>query len=140
MVTAQKRLDLELALLNRICDPESSSIIMEQVNFQYITAHKDRLSVDFEILLKDEQFEDCTRAHVLLSRIDNGLNPLLDTFEKYVYSQGSSYAKDFFSSNSQDPSDYVDGLSKLYTKFTEIKTRVFLNEPAYAACIDKVFT
>jgi cullin 1 len=74
----------------------------------------------------------------LLSRIKNGINPMLDIFENYVTRLGKDYVASFLTSQ-KDPKDYVDSLHALYTQFTQLRLEVFAQESQFKASLDKAF-
>ncbi|RUS20694.1 Cullin [Endogone sp. FLAS-F59071] len=82
---------------------------------------------------------DCTMAYNLLTRIEDGVKPLLKSYEEYITRLGKNIVLRLGTSISKDPREYVDSLLSLHSKYASICQRVFNNDPAFLAAVDKAF-
>ncbi|KAJ3085451.1 Cullin-2 [Quaeritorhiza haematococci] len=104
---------------------------------EYIAAHQKRIHGEFEEMVAKERFEDCTNAYTLLSRIPDGVNPLLETYEGYISRVGKDLVARLGSAVAKDPKDYVESLIDLQAKYTDMCTKVFSGDAAFVAAVDK---
>ncbi|OAD77735.1 Cullin [Phycomyces blakesleeanus NRRL 1555(-)] len=139
MKKASERLEQEIKRNNQYCHSTSHSRIVKEFEAQYITAYQDRIIDEFENMLRDERYEDCTRAYNLLSRIPDGLKPILTIYEEYISKIGKDMVSKLNSSALKNPRLYVDQLLILHGKFHQVNQQVFLADPLFTAAGDKAF-
>ena len=95
-------------------------------------------------------------AYSLLSRIPDGVAPLLKIYEGFIASKGRDimakagntilkvllHIKFLLGSNrhslSQDPREFVEALMALHLKYDSFCTQVFRADAAFTAAVDKV--
>ncbi|OBZ86289.1 Cullin-2 [Choanephora cucurbitarum] len=124
---------------NQYCHSTSHPRIVKEFEAQYITAYQDRIIDEFEGMLKQEQFQDCTLAYTLLSRISDGLKPILEVYENYVTKLGKDILSRLGSSILKNPYAYVDELLSLHQKYYQVNQQVFGSDPLFTAAVDKAF-
>ncbi|RCH89773.1 hypothetical protein CU098_009343, partial [Rhizopus stolonifer] len=139
MQKANERLQQEIMRNNHYCHSTSHSRIVKEFEAQYIAAYQGRIIDEFETMLKEEQFQDCTLAYTLLSRIPDGLRPLLDIYETYVSRLGKEIVSRLGSSISKNPQSYVDQLLALHQKYYQVNQQVFSSDSLFTAAVDKAF-
>ncbi|KAI8642535.1 Cullin [Parasitella parasitica] len=82
---------------------------------------------------------DCTLAYTLLSRIPEGLKPILDIYENYVAKLGKDIVSRLGSSVTKNPRSYVDQLLNLHSKYYHVNHQVFSSDSLFTASVDKAF-
>ncbi|CAG8780117.1 17510_t:CDS:10, partial [Gigaspora margarita] len=139
MKKANERLEQEKARNVKYCHPDSHSIIIRECETQYVAVHQSRIHGEFEAMISNERDEDCTMAYSLLSRITNGVNPLLEIFERYISNVGKGLIERMGNSIAKDPREYVESLMDLHMKYMNVCQKVFINDAAFVAAVDKAF-
>ncbi|TPX37950.1 hypothetical protein SeMB42_g06778 [Synchytrium endobioticum] len=139
MHKAHQRLQDEMLRNQRYCDPTSHAKIIQVVEQQYIAAHQQRIHAQFESMVENERAIDCSMAYSLLSRIPNGVDPLLLIFENYIASLGKSMVARLGAAVAKDPREYVESLMDLQTKYVTFANDVFRADAAFVAAVDKAF-
>ncbi|KAF9433534.1 Cullin-2 [Entomortierella beljakovae] len=139
MKSAIERLTQEGLRNTRYCHPTSHARIIQECETQYISENQKSIQSEFEKMIANEKTEDCNMAYSLLSRIEDGINPLLLTFEKYITTVGRDIILGLGSSISKDPREYVEKLIDLHTKYMQMCAKVFTNDAAFVAAVDKAF-
>ncbi|CAG8608507.1 6088_t:CDS:10, partial [Dentiscutata heterogama] len=139
MKKANERLEQEVARNLKYCHPDSHSIIIRECETQYVAVHQSRIHGEFEAMISNEKYEDCTMAYNLLSRITNGVNPLLEIFERYISNIGKGLIERMGNSIAKDPREYVESLMDLHIKYMNVCQKVFINDAAFVAAVDKAF-
>ncbi|KAI8353356.1 Cullin [Blakeslea trispora] len=139
MQRANERLQQEIMRNNQYCHSTSHPRIVKEFEAQYIAAYQDRIIDEFEGMLRQERFQDCTLAYTLLSRITDGLKPILDIYEAYVTKLGKDILSRLGSSVLKNPHAYVDELLGLHQKYYQVNQQVFGSEPLFTAAVDKAF-
>ncbi|KAG0042940.1 Cullin-2 [Gryganskiella cystojenkinii] len=139
MKSAFERLSQEGIRNSRYCHPTSHARVIQECETQYVSKHQKSIQGEFESMIAKEKTEDCTMAYSLLSRIEDGLGPLLLTFEKYITAVGKEIILGLGTSVSKDPRDYVEKLIDLHLKYTQMCSRVFINDASFVAAVDKAF-
>ncbi|KAF9951080.1 Cullin-2 [Mortierella alpina] len=139
MRSAIDRLAQEGTRNSRYCHPTSHARIIQECETQYISEHQGSIQSEFERMIASERTEDCTMAYSLLSRIENGIAPLLVTFEKYITTVGRDIILGLGASITKDPREYVEQLIDLHSKYMQMCAKVFTNDAAFVAAVDKAF-
>ncbi|KAF9187316.1 hypothetical protein BGZ51_001406 [Haplosporangium sp. Z 767] len=139
MKSAIDRLAQEGIRNNRYCHPTSHARIIQECETQYISEHQSSIQSEFEKMIANERTEDCTMAYSLLSRVENGITPLLSTFEKYITTVGKDIILGLGASISKDPREYIERLIDLHSKYMRMCAKVFTNDAAFVAAVDKAF-
>ncbi|KAF9116089.1 Cullin-2 [Mortierella sp. AM989] len=139
MRSAMDRLAQEGVRNSRYCHPTSHARIIQECETQYISEHQKSIQSEFERMIAHEKTDDCTMVYSLLSRIDEGITPLLITFEKYITTVGRDIILGLGASISKDPREYVEKLIELHSKYMQMCAKVFKNDAAFVAAVDKAF-
>ncbi|KAL2916520.1 hypothetical protein HK105_203953 [Polyrhizophydium stewartii] len=139
MAKALARLDEEAMRARRYCDPTSFEKTIQACEAEYIGAHQAKINSEFEKMIVEGRFEDCTRAYRLLSRITDGVNHILEVYEKFVARMGKETMSRFGASFIKDPREYVETMVEMHAKYMAQSIEVFKNEPAFIAAADKAF-
>nr|KAJ3422337.1 Cullin-2 [Polyrhizophydium stewartii] len=156
MAKALARLDEEAMRARRYCDPTSFEKVtanaahsifkrlltgfwqtIQACEAEYIGAHQAKINSEFEKMIVEGRFEDCTRAYRLLSRITDGVNHILEVYEKFVARMGKETMSRFGASFIKDPREYVETMVEMHAKYMAQSIEVFKNEPAFIAAADK---
>ncbi|KAF9903555.1 hypothetical protein EC991_003721 [Linnemannia zychae] len=139
MKSAIERLAQEGVRNSRYCHATSHARIIQECETQYISNHKASIQTEFGKMIANERTEDCSMTYSLLSRIEDGITPLLWSFEKYITTVGKDIILSLGTSITKDPREYVERLIDLHTKYTQICAKVFKNDAAFVAAVDKAF-
>lgn len=87
---AESRLREEVQNVKTIFPTRSSAKIVSIVEEQLILVHTRRLQNDFSLLLDKEMNSDLEIVYRLLQRIPDGIEPLANCFERYVFEKGKA--------------------------------------------------
>ncbi|KAG0186717.1 Cullin-2 [Apophysomyces sp. BC1034] len=139
MRKVSQRLQQEIMRNNQYCHSTSHPRIVKEFEAQYIFAYRDRIIDEFENMLREERYEDCTLAYRILGRITDGLKPILRIYELYVCKLGKDIIIKLGSSISKNPRLYVDQLLDLHSKFYQVNHQVFSSDSIFTAAVDKAF-
>ncbi|CAO3618169.1 unnamed protein product [Cunninghamella blakesleeana] len=139
MKRAYQRLHQEIMRNNNYCHSTSHVRIVKEFEAQYIAAYQNRIVDEFEKMIHEEKSEDCTMAYSLLSRLPEGLKPILIIYEDYVCKLGKEIVSKLGSTIMKNPREYVDQLLSLHSKYYQINQQVFSSDPLFTAAVDKAF-
>ncbi|KAF9994878.1 Cullin-2, partial [Modicella reniformis] len=139
MKSAIDRLSQEGARNSRYCHRTSHARVVQECEIQYISEHQKSIQAEFEKMVANERTEDCSMAYSLLSRIENGIAPLLITYEKHITAVGKGIILGLGTSITKDPREYVERLLDLHSKYMQMCAKVFTNDAAFVAAVDKAF-
>ncbi|ORX42901.1 Cullin-domain-containing protein [Hesseltinella vesiculosa] len=139
MRRAVDRLQQEIMRNNSLVHSTSHQRVIKEFEAQYITAYKNRIVDEFEQMLQDERFEDCTLAYTLLHRLTDGLKPILSTYEDYISKLGRDIIAKLGATVLKNPKAYVDQLLALHQTYYQINQRVFSSDSSFTAAVDKAF-
>lgn len=78
-------------------------------------------------------------AYNLLSRIPEGLKPILNIYENYVAKLGKEIVSRLGTSVTKNPRFYVDQLLNLHAKYYHVNQQVFSSDSLFTASVDKAF-
>ncbi|KAG0368158.1 Cullin-2 [Gamsiella multidivaricata] len=127
MRSAIDRLAQEGIRNTRYCHPTSHARIIQECEAQYISEHRKSIQTEFERMIASERMEE------------DGITPLLATFEKYITTVGRDIILGLGASIAKDPREYVERLIELHLKYMQMCARVFTNDAAFVAAVDKAF-
>ncbi|CAB4428705.1 unnamed protein product [Rhizophagus irregularis] len=139
MKKASQRLDEEVTRNSKYCHKSSHDTVIKECETQYVAAHQTRIQGEFGAMISNERYEDCTMAYTLLSRIPDGVNPLLEIFERYITNIGNGLIIRMGNSIAKDPREYVEFLLDHHSKYLTVCQKVFVNDAAFVAAVDKAF-
>ncbi|CAO3599502.1 unnamed protein product [Absidia cylindrospora] len=139
MNKASQRLSQEIMRNNQYCHSTSHTRIVREFEAQYIAAYQHRIIDEFENMLHNEQFDDCTLAYNLLNRLPDGLNPVLSVYQDYIRDLGKDIISKLGNSAMKNPKMYVDQLLDLHNKYYHINQQVFSSDSLFTAAVDKAF-
>lgn len=74
-----------------------------------------------------------------MSRIPEGLKPILDIYQNYVSKLGKEIVTQLGTSVTKNPKSYVDQLLALHQKYYRVNHQVFSSDPLFTAAVDKAF-
>lgn len=78
-------------------------------------------------------------AFSLLSRIVDGVKPLLEIYERHITTCGKGLIAQMSQQTLKEPWEYVAPLLALHKKHMDISSKTFLNSGAFVAAVDKAF-
>ncbi|KAG0343849.1 hypothetical protein BG004_004956 [Podila humilis] len=139
MRSAIDRLSQEVSRNGRYCHPTSHARVIQECETQYIAEHRTNIQSEFQNMIAHEKTEDCTMAYSLLSRIEDGNEPLLEIFEKYITTVGRDIILGLGAGITKDPREYVEKLIDLHAKYMQMCLKVFANDASFVAAVDKAF-
>ncbi|KAI9019022.1 Cullin [Hyaloraphidium curvatum] len=138
MAKANSRLEEEVERSKKICD-RSSFDKVGQYRLEYVSVHQAKIQSEFETMVADERFDDCTLAFSLLSRIPDGVKPLLEIYERFIITTGKAMIAEMSPTTLKEPKEYVVPLLGLHRKYMEISGKAFLGSGLFVAAVDKAF-
>jgi cullin 1 len=137
---AEERLKEEEDRVDRYLNTETRKPLVSKCEQVLIRQHSNLMCESFLGLLDCGKDEDLKRMYALLSRIPDGLEPLMKTFEEYVKKAGqATVAKLLYKGGeySLNPKAYVDALLEVHRKNSETVTRNFMGDAGFVASLDK---
>ncbi|KAG0230091.1 Cullin-2 [Mortierella sp. GBA43] len=127
MKMAINRLSQEAARNTRYCHRTSHARVIQECESQYVAEHQKSIQTEFEKMVANERTEE------------NGISPLLETFERYITTVGKEIILGLGASITKDPREYVERLLDLHSKYTQMCSKLFTNDSAFIASLDKAF-
>ncbi|ORX80888.1 Cullin-domain-containing protein [Anaeromyces robustus] len=134
---ALKRIDEEVQRCRYLCVQSSLQKVLDECKEQLIIQYKQKLLDEFENLLSNKQYEDCTNMYKLLSIVKDGVNSLALIYEDYIAKYGFNECKKLGNIKLKDSKLYVDTLIEVHKKFRNITKDVFNSNPEFFAAVDK---
>jgi hypothetical protein len=74
----------------------------------------------------------------LVSRIEDGIKPMLDVLQNYVMNTGFEAVKSIPAKEQKEPKKYVETLLKVYDQFSDVVKKAFNNDSNFVAALDRV--
>ncbi|KAH6569972.1 hypothetical protein BASA60_007995 [Batrachochytrium salamandrivorans] len=139
MIKALSRLDEEADRSQRYCHSSSFRKIAYACESEYISAHMAKIHGDFEKMIMESRFEDCTRAYELLSKVSGGIRTIIEEFEKFVFQSGKDAMARFDGSLEKSPVEYVNAMIDVHARLMNLAVAVFKGDSAFVAKVDKSF-
>ncbi|KAJ3133273.1 hypothetical protein HK100_004534 [Physocladia obscura] len=90
---------------------------------------------EFEI----SYLENAKLVYLLMSRIPNGIFPLLETIQSHIISLGKGVVNRLRPGAQKDPREFIQAIIDLHFKYNEICIKYFSNDAAFNASLDKAF-
>lgn len=140
--------------------------VMASCERALIHHHNARLYSEFSAMLKDDKREDLKNIYRLFLRVEGGINPLLETLEKYIVNIGMESIKalqegGFLGEEAKNMTNvpikksldsipegpkleestseiYTQTLLKTYNQFHELVKTTFDSHPGFVSALDKV--
>ncbi|KAJ1327282.1 ferrochelatase [Batrachochytrium salamandrivorans] len=137
MIKALSRLDEEADRSQRYCHSSSFRKIAYACESEYISAHMAKIHGDFEKMIMESRFEDCTRAYELLSKVSGGIRTIIEEFEKFVFQSGKDAMARFDGSLEKSPVEYVNAMIDVHARLMNLAVAVFKGDSAFVAKVDK---
>lgn len=138
---AEERLKEEADRVDRYLNSITRHPLIRECEKVLIDDHAPLLWESFQRLLDDDKDDDLQRMYVLLSRMQDGLEPLRKRFEEHVKRSGleavSKLAAAEGGLDSIDPKVYIDTLSLVHQKEWGTVSRSFHGESGFVASLDK---
>ncbi|CAD6190298.1 unnamed protein product [Caenorhabditis auriculariae] len=100
-----------------------------------IKAHKDKLHAVCHDLITNEESKDLRNMYRLLKPIQSGLSVMVKEFEDYVKQRGLDAVSRLTGDNV--PQQFVDNVLKVYHKYNDMKTAVFMDDGEFSSGLDK---
>ncbi|ULU00066.1 hypothetical protein L5515_003811 [Caenorhabditis briggsae] len=100
-----------------------------------IKAHKDKLHSVCHALITNEENKDLRNMYRLLKPIQAGLSVMVKEFEEYVKKKGLEAVSGLTGENV--PQQFVENVLKVYNKFNDMKTVVFMEDGEFSSGLDK---
>lgn len=136
---AEMRLQEEKGRVDVYLHPSSEQRVIETCQQCLIADHADIIRSEFAALLQGYREDDIRRIHVLLSKVDGALDPILPVFEAYVKQEGENavmrLAKDL-GTGPLDASEYVDTLIAVYERYLHLVEVSFSNNTSLHKVLD----
>ncbi|KAH6602408.1 hypothetical protein BASA61_001156 [Batrachochytrium salamandrivorans] len=139
MIKALSRLDEEADRSQRYCHSSSFRKIAYACESEYISAHMAKIHGDFEKMIMESRFEDCTRAYELLSKVSGGIRTIIEEFEKFVFQSGKDAMARFDGFLEKSPVEYVNAMIDVHARLMNLAVAVFKGDSAFVAKVDKSF-
>lgn len=139
MDRALQRLHDESGFCSRYLDSNTHEKSIKEVEKCYITMHHQRLVNEFQTMVSESRYGDCRNAYRLVSRIQNGVNPLLHILERHVNKLGKALVAKLGTTVLKEPKEYVEPLMVLQIEYMEIVNEYFGNDAEFVAAVDKAF-
>ncbi|CAG9998024.1 unnamed protein product [Clonostachys byssicola] len=138
MKKAEARLTEEQERVNMYLHQDIAGQLKKTCNQALIADHSVLLRDEFQVLLDNDREEDMARMYNLLSRIQDGLDPLRTRFETHVRKAGLHAVEKVQSSEGEklEPKVYVDSLLEIHTKYQGLVKRAFNDEPEFTRSLD----
>jgi len=137
MQKAKDRIAEEAGRAKKYLDSSSHDKLRKECDTVLIERHKERMQVECEAYLTDDKREDLSSMYHLLSRIDEGIRPMLDVLQAHVTKYGLEAIKSIPEASIADPVKYVSTLLEVYHKFSDVVLKAFEQDPAFVAALDK---
>jgi len=150
MKKAENRIEEEQIRGKKTLDTSSYDKLKKECDSVLIEKHKEILQTECENYLRDDKRKDLTRMYKLLSRIDEGIKPMLEVLQSYVTNTGFEAVKTIPAKDQkvlilmviinlflQDPKAYIETLLKIYDQFNDVVKKAFSNDPAFIAALDR---
>ncbi|CAI5445069.1 unnamed protein product [Caenorhabditis angaria] len=100
-----------------------------------IKAHKEKLHAVCHDLITNEENKDLRNMYRLLKPIQAGLSVMVKEFEDYVKQKGLEAISRLSGENV--PQQFVENVLKVYNKFNDMKTAVFMDDGEFSSGLDK---
>uniref|UniRef100_A0A1I7TM21 Cullin-2 n=1 Tax=Caenorhabditis tropicalis TaxID=1561998 RepID=A0A1I7TM21_9PELO len=100
-----------------------------------IKAHKEKLHAVCHDLITNEENKDLRNMYRLLKPIQAGLSVMVKEFEEYVKKKGLEAIAQLSGDNV--PQQFVENVLKVYNKFNDMKTVVFMDDGEFSSGLDK---
>lgn len=120
--------------------PEIMNHLMKTCQKVLIQEHAALLQEEFQNLLDNDRQDDLARMYNLLSRIQDGLEPLRRKFETHVRNAGLSAVEKVANDggDSLDPKIYVDALLEVHSRYQVLVNVAFKGEAEFVRSLDNV--
>ncbi|KAI0712567.1 Cullin-domain-containing protein [Earliella scabrosa] len=138
---AEERLREEEDRVERYMNTNTRKALINKCEHVLIREHAELMWESFQGLLDYDKDEDLQRMYALLSRIQEGLEPLRKKFEEHVKRAGLAAVAKLVGEGGAaaevDPKAYVDALLEVHQKNSETVGRSFRGEAGFVASLDK---
>ncbi|EGG13492.1 cullin B [Cavenderia fasciculata] len=122
---AEKRIDEEYHRSQKYLNSSSHEKLKRLLDSILIERHKESIHSEY-----------IHRLYKLLSRIEGGLSPVLETVQNYIQQTGFDSLKAIPDKNIADPKIYVETLLEIYLRFSELIKRSFNNDVSFITVLD----
>jgi cullin 1 len=138
---AEERLKEEEDRVERYLHTTTRKLLISKCEHILVRTHAELMWDSFQSLLDYDKDQDLRRIYSLLSRIPEGLEPLLRKFEEHVKRTGLAAIATLVGSDAAaieelDPTAYIDALLEVHTKYSDTVNHCFGGEPGFFARID----
>ena len=137
MQKAELRLDEEVLRARKFLDVSSYEKVARECETKLVTDHQSMMQIECEKMVKNEMLEDLTRMYNLLRRIPDGINPMLDVFQKYVSETGLKEMVALDKEKNLEPQKYVETLLSIHKKHSDLVEKAFSVDASFVAALDK---
>ncbi|KAI9463803.1 Cullin-domain-containing protein [Russula earlei] len=139
---AEERLKEEEDRVERYLHMTTRKLLITKCEHVLVRAHAELMWENFQSLLDYDKDEDLQRMYSLLSRIQEGLEPLRRKFEEHVKRTGLAAVSKLVGTDpaaieTLEPKAYVDALLEVHTKSSETVNRSFKGEAGFVASLDR---
>jgi cullin 1 len=139
MKRVEHRIEQEESRVQRYLHASTRDPLIAKLDQVLINKHKEPLWQKFNDLLVEDKKDDLTLMYTLLSRIDQGLEPLKVSFEKHVKQVGLDEISKEAKEAADKPQVFVSILLRIYRKYTDLIKQSFRQDAGFVASMDKAF-
>lgn len=162
------RLDQEEQRASRNLHPSSKPKVISALHKRLIDAHKEAMLVEFELMLRSDRKAHLRSLYALLSRQEDGCQDLRDSLSQFIVQSSNQALKSLVevataevadqaaASSSRpaakkrtkndrgaaanvSPTAYVDTLTQLYARFSELVVHAFNDDSSFVTAMDRAY-
>lgn len=141
MIMASAKLEEEETRGRQILHPTTYPKLKATMEETVVDKHKTMMQEECINFLEREQVADIERLYLLLRRVDGGIDPILQTFEEFVVSEGTkgiqALSVDPRRVGPKDYTDYVELITALHARFSKLVAGPFHDDSLSVVSLDK---
>ncbi|KAJ3448730.1 cullin-1 [Anaeramoeba flamelloides] len=136
MIKAEARIDEELLRINSYLHPSTKRVLMEKCIVSLVVKKLKILFLEFEALIMNNKTW-ILRMYKLLSRIENGLQSLMETFEKHILQMELDQLEEIKQTAPKKPRQYVEVMLGVYKKYYRVVESAFEKDYGFFTALNK---
>ncbi len=130
------RLAQEKARAAAYLHPSTEPLLTAMCERVLIERQLETIQAEFVNFLRNDKIDDLGAMHALLTRVANGLDPLKLQSEEHIFNAGASELQKVAKDQAK-PQSYVEGVLRVWRKYSELVRIAFLNDAGFVAALDK---